>query len=92
VIGKRRPVDLGLLVGAERRATLDEAQVATRKVWFEEGWLETPIYRRDFLPEAAEFTGPAIVEQLDSTTVIEPGNRVRIDPLGNLVVAVEPAS
>ena len=33
-------------------------------------------------------TGPAIVEQLDCTTVIEPGNRVEVDPIGNLIVSV----
>jgi N-methylhydantoinase A len=33
-------------------------------------------------------TGPAIVEQLDTTTVIEPGDRVRVDALGNLEIAV----
>jgi len=32
--------------------------------------------------------GPAIVEQLDSTTVIEPGDRVRVDALGNLEITV----
>ncbi|MBX6370435.1 MAG: hypothetical protein IRZ04_20895, partial [Rhodospirillales bacterium] len=40
------------------------------------------------LPLGAEFDGPAIIEQLDATTVIEPGNKVRVDGLGNLVVMV----
>jgi N-methylhydantoinase A len=32
--------------------------------------------------------GPAILEQLDCTTVVEPGDRVTQDALGNLLVAV----
>jgi len=31
---------------------------------------------------------PAIVEQLDCTTVVEPGNRVEVDVIGNLIVTV----
>ncbi len=34
------------------------------------------------------FDGPAIVEQLDCTTVVEPGQRVAVDPIGNLIVSV----
>jgi N-methylhydantoinase A len=34
------------------------------------------------------FDGPAIVEQLDSTTVVEPGDRVEVDALGNLIISV----
>ena len=57
-------------------------------MWFDGGWLDTPIYVREHLPIDARFAGPAIVEQLDCTTVIEPGNRVEVDPIGNLIVSV----
>jgi len=91
VIGRRKRIDLAQLDDpALRRATLDEARTEFRRVWFEQGgWQETPIYRRDRLPSGAVFVGPAIVEQLDSTAVIEPGNRVRLDQLGNLLITVE---
>ena len=85
VIGRRQPVSLeGLLAAASGPAT----RSASRRVWFESGWTETPIYRREQLPAGAEITGPAIVEQLDSTTVIEPGDHVRVDALGNLEITV----
>jgi N-methylhydantoinase A len=32
--------------------------------------------------------GPAIIEQLDCTTVLEPGNRAEVDAMGNLVVTI----
>jgi len=92
VIGKRKPVSLRTVAAAKPAATLADAQRTTRPVWFADGgWRETPIYVRERLPFAAAFEGPAIVEQLDCTTVIEPGNRVEADPLGNLVVTVAPA-
>lgn len=88
VIGKRRPVRLAALAAGEPRATLADACTETREVWFDGARVATPVYRRDWMPAGAEFSGPAIVEQLDATTVIEPGNRVRVDALGNLVVTV----
>jgi N-methylhydantoinase A len=57
-------------------------------VWFDGGWQDTPIYRREHLPAGATLVGPAIVEQLDTTTVIEPGDRARVDALGNLEISV----
>jgi N-methylhydantoinase A len=56
-------------------------------VWFEGGWCSTPVYQRDSLPD--ELEGPAIIEQLDCTTVLEPGNVARVDDLGNLIVEVK---
>jgi N-methylhydantoinase A len=87
VIGRRRRVALDALLGVAS-GTLDEAVAAHRRVWFADGWRATPIYRREHLPRGVEFRGPAIVEQLDATTVIEPGDRVTVDSLGNLVITV----
>jgi N-methylhydantoinase A len=82
-------VPLAAIVAAEPRATLAEALRTRRPVWFEAGgWTETPVYRREHLPTGAHFEGPAIIEQLDCTTVIEPGNGVELDPIGNLIVTV----
>jgi N-methylhydantoinase A len=88
VIGKRRPVDLAVLAPAAPAASLDGALAGRRRVWFEAGWIDTPIYRREALPPGARFDGPAVLEQLDATTVIEPGNHVEVDALGNLVVTI----
>jgi N-methylhydantoinase A len=87
-IGRRRPVSLAAFAHGAPRPSLGDAQVERRRVWFEEGWVETPVYRRDWLPEHAAFAGPAVIEQLDCTTVVEPGCRVERDRLGNLIVTV----
>ncbi|MCY1125761.1 hydantoinase/oxoprolinase family protein [Frigidibacter sp. RF13] len=88
VIGERPSIDLSTLIDpAGRRPSLTEAQTGTRPVWFG-GWVETPVYWRDHLPADARLTGPAIIEQMDTTIVIEPGDRVETDAEGNLIVTV----
>jgi N-methylhydantoinase A len=88
VIGVRPHIDLGALAATERALTLESAKAGERRVWFSDGWHQTPIYAREKLPLDAAFEGPAILEQLDCTTVVEPGDRVRQDKLGNLLITV----
>jgi N-methylhydantoinase A len=84
VIGRRRPIALEGLGGVVTAG----GPTAIRPVWFQQRWHDTPVYRREHLTPGATLTGPAIVEQLDATTVIEPGDRVRVDALGNLEITV----
>jgi N-methylhydantoinase A len=65
------------------------ALVGRRQVYFAGHWHETPIYGRDLLRAGHRLEGPAIVEQLDSTTVILPGQQAEIDAQGNILVAVQ---
>ena len=88
VIGRRQGIDLARLAGDAPAATLAEAQRTTRRVWFPAGWQEAPVYRRERLPRDAHLEGPAIVEQLDCTTVLEPGDRATVDAMGNLMIEV----
>jgi N-methylhydantoinase A len=50
------------------------------------GWKACPCLDRERLGVGAVVTGPAIVEQLDTTTVVPPGHRARVDRVGNLVI------
>jgi N-methylhydantoinase A len=86
VIGKRRAVPLDALAPAATNA--NGAALASRKVWFPAGWHDTPIFRREQFPAGREIAGPAIIEQLDTTIVIEPADRVTVDGDGNLIVSV----
>ena len=88
VIGVRPEISLAALAATERAPTLEAARVGERRVWFSDGWRQTPIYTRERLPLDAVFEGPAIFEQLDCTTVVEPGDRVAQDKLGNLLISV----
>jgi N-methylhydantoinase A len=50
--------------------------------------IATPVYRRPQLPTGMPIAGPAIVEQADTTTVIEPGQTAVLDAAQNLVVTL----
>jgi len=50
--------------------------------------VSTPIYRREDLRPDVTISGPAIVEQLDTTTVIEPNCKMRVDGRGSMVIEV----
>jgi len=89
VIGVRPDIDLSLLIDpAGRAGSLEEAQEETRPVWFDGMWRDTPVYRRERLPLDAAIEGPAILEQLDATTVIEPGDHATSDADGNILITV----
>jgi N-methylhydantoinase A len=89
VIGLRPEFDLGRILDASlRSASVDEAADGERPVWFDGEWHATTIYARDRLPIGGEFIGPAIVEQMDTTIVIEPGNSVEVDRDGNLLIRI----
>jgi N-methylhydantoinase A len=53
------------------------------------GWLETPVYDRTHLAAGAVVNGPAVVEEMSSTTVLAPGHVARADALGNLVIRLD---
>lgn len=83
-----------LEIPREATARLADALKATRQVYFQEtgDFVDCPVYDRSKLPTDMPIGGPAIVEQLDCTTVIEPGQRAMADRLGNLVITLgEPA-
>ncbi|MGR8918822.1 MAG: hydantoinase/oxoprolinase family protein [Gammaproteobacteria bacterium] len=59
-----------------------------RAVIFADGAVDTPVYWRDDLPCGGCLAGPAIIQQLDSTTVLPPGATLEVDPWLNLVISV----
>jgi len=59
-------------------------------VSFADGRIDTPIYDRTRLGAGAAFAGPAIVTQLDATTLLLPGQTAEVHPLGSLVVRDDP--
>jgi len=64
--------------------------VGKRLVYFDEQPepIITPIYDRDSLPAGTVVEGPAIIEQLDSTTVVPPGITAEVDPWLTIVMKV----
>jgi N-methylhydantoinase A len=50
------------------------------------GYVESPIYRRDTLGTDASLDGPLIVEAVDSTILVYPGQRLSMHPSGSLII------
>ncbi|MGI9419783.1 MAG: hydantoinase/oxoprolinase family protein [Geminicoccaceae bacterium] len=90
VIGRRPDIDISQLIRSDdRMPRLESACSGVRSVWFDGDWRETPIYARDHLPLDAALTGPAIIEQMDTTIVVEPGHHMTSDADGNLILSGE---
>jgi len=85
VIGHRPKFDLSLLA-PDDNATLDKARSGSRRIWVDGGWHDAAIFARLDLPVGAEIAGPAILEQPDTTILIEPGLTGTVDAFGNLIV------
>jgi len=68
--------------------SFEDAKVGSRPVYFDakHGWMETPVYNRGALPAEQDLVGPAIINEMSATSVILPGQIVRADRWGNLVV------
>ena len=66
---------------------IEAAKKGSRKVWFTaDSATEAPVYERDRLGRGAMLTGPAIVEQMDATTIIPAGWQAEVDKQGNLIL------
>ncbi len=91
VVGMRPSPDLTRLIDPEgRRPRLVDARTGQRRLVTETGAFDAPVYWRDRLPLDARIEGPALVEQMDTTLLLEPGTLAEGDAHGNLIVRVDP--
>ena len=84
VVGLRPKLDL-LTMAPAADATLDAARRVERQVWFGR-WHDTAVWDRLALPVGAVIAGPALLEQPDTTILIEPGQHGKVDRFGNLLL------
>jgi N-methylhydantoinase A len=87
VIGERPGWNLAALASKVPTAQMADAKSGTREVYFENGFCETPIYTKEKLPAGQALAGPAVIEQMDSTLLIEPGWTASVDELGNVLAS-----
>jgi N-methylhydantoinase A len=66
--------------------SLDECKLADSKIYFEGQYHPTPIYDRNKMQTDLQIPGPAIICEMDSTTVILPGYHAKVDVVGNLLI------
>ena len=84
VTGRRPAFDMRLFAAGD--GSVEAAKVGERTVRFDGQDRETPIYARLDLPAAAQIEGPAILEQPDTTILIDPGLTGRVDDFGNVIL------
>ena len=71
----------------------DAEPASRRRTFFTTGtWHDTPVFQRNSFADGQALTGPAIIEQLDATTLIFPGDRGVVDAWGNLIVTLAPGN
>ena len=64
---------------------------STRDVWFApEAPIRTPVFDRERMAAGHALIGPAVIEQLDATTLLYPGDRLTVDDAANLVIELTP--
>ena len=62
------------------------AMIHQSRFFYEGDWHEAGIYYRGRLGADDVVTGPAIVSEMDSTTVVLPGHSATVDAVGNLLI------
>jgi N-methylhydantoinase A len=72
--------------GKERSAPVPDGDRAVAFGSTRDDVIQVPVFQRGGIEAGATFTGPAIIEQQDSTATIPPGRRVRCDQFGNLII------
>ena len=93
IVGMRHEIDLAHLFDASlKREKLSDAMIESRNVYFGGNWEHTSVYWRDYLPPVCTINGPAVVAQMDSTVLVEPGDAAQCDPSGNIVIEIGGAS
>ena len=89
VMGRRTGICLdGLIDASGRVESLEMAQNGARPVWFNGDWQNTKIFNREALPLSAKIKGPAILEQMDTMVLIEPGDEAISDKNGNILISI----
>ena len=83
VVGRRPALDVGFTSAANGA---EQPAPASRPALFGGRMLDTAVYERSALPPGARIAGPAIVEQADTTTVVDPDWQGYVDPRGNLIL------
>jgi len=87
-IGMRPKADL-MIDPPHHVRLLKEAIKETRPVCFGHAFIDTPVYERTKIPVGDTIYGPAIIEQRDSVTVLEPDSKIHVDRYNNLVMEVQ---
>jgi N-methylhydantoinase A len=85
-LAKAKSKAIAELKVGEAGTTLEECRVQDSRFYYDGQWHDIYIYDRNKLHEGLLIPGPAIVGEMDSTTVVLPGFDARVDAVGNLLI------
>lgn len=93
-VGQRPPFDLPRLPAGDARPA-EKALRGYRKVYFSTSettgsgtWLDSPVWQREELLAGNRIDGPAVIEELSSTTLLRPGDIAEIDHCANIMIQI----
>jgi N-methylhydantoinase A len=70
----------------DKPTRLEDARFHETKFYYEQEWHDAMIYARDKLGAGTVVPGPAIIVEMDSTTLVLPGHAATVDQFGNLLI------
>jgi N-methylhydantoinase A len=92
VIGRRQDFSVAALGGSTRKRKERGDERPSRRVYHEGAWREAHVIERELLSAGDTVSGPAVIQQFDSTTIVEPDSVVVVDAVGNLRIRVGAAA
>jgi N-methylhydantoinase A len=66
-----------------------QALRGTKSIYFDDQWFNAPTYDRDLLQPGDSISGPALIGEYTSSTVLPPHCSLEVDPFGDLIITVE---
>ena len=85
-VAKARATAIAELQHGSGGHDLEECRIHDSRFYYDGQWHDIYIYDRSKLHEGLVVPGPAIVGEMDSTTVVLPGYEARVDAVGNLLM------
>lgn len=85
-VAKARASDIAERQIGETGLNLEQCIIAPSRFYYEGDWYDANIYDRNKLNTGLQVTGPAIVGEMDSTSVVLPGFVAEVDAVGNLLI------
>jgi N-methylhydantoinase A len=82
-------IDRPVLPRLPSGAAVTPARKGERPVFFASRFRDTPVYERAALPAGWRATGPLVIEEFGSTSVVFPGQQLAVDPHGTLIIEPE---
>ncbi|BFM07678.1 hydantoinase/oxoprolinase family protein [Halioxenophilus aromaticivorans] len=83
---KTASTEVAIATGDNKDLTLDDCKLGDTRFYYAKQWHDAVLYDRSKLPAGCAVPGPAIVIEMDSTTLLLPNHEAMVDSIGNLLI------